>query len=105
MPTRASAAGEGARPTFHRSRRCSNGLLVVQRFHWIDARRAARRNVVRDERHRKKQRGDSSHYGGIERRYAVEQRAQGRCQRGGAGHSGRETHQRGLEAAADYQRL
>jgi len=41
------------------------GLLVVQGFHWVDARGAAGRYVVRDERHREKQGGDAGHYGGI----------------------------------------
>jgi hypothetical protein len=39
MPTRASAAGEGARPTFIGVVRSN----VVQRFHWIDSRVARRR--------------------------------------------------------------
>src|SRR5271154_2424527 len=48
-------------------------LLVMQRLQRIDSRRTPRRNVVRDQRYRKKQTGSSGHYGRIERRYAVQQ--------------------------------
>jgi len=48
-------------------------LLVMQRFHRINPRRASRWNVVRDQHYRKQQSSHSGHHLWVKRRNAVEQ--------------------------------